>query len=137
MENSSDRYTLPAGKYYLGDPCYVWPDDLWMDFCHELENSALIDTKGYGYAVALSTAYGDGVYPGNHGLPDLGVDAGLIGLVPLQYVIEHGEGLETAEKLGAIVEFDTSVEVWDEDGTLHFGAYEVYTACDEDEEEEW
>lgn len=39
-----DNLTLPAGKYWIGDPCYAIPDSDWDDFLdiwsHKIEGRA-------------------------------------------------------------------------------------------------
>ena len=27
---------MPAGKYFIGDPCYVIADKKWKDFCDKM-----------------------------------------------------------------------------------------------------
>ena len=77
--------TVPAGTYYLCDPCYAINDEEWDNI---LESSGML-TRVYaeherGVICAFSTSYGDGTYPGSDG-HDYDVDAGLIGLVDARY----------------------------------------------------
>ena len=30
------KVTFPAGKYYIGDPCYVIDDDKWSQVCDQI-----------------------------------------------------------------------------------------------------
>ena len=82
--------SLPKGKYYFGDICYimdeevyhkVWGDKLgFADGKHDVD---FVDSKGkrwVGTFVVEGTAYGDGCYKGVH--MEYGVDAGVLGLVP-------------------------------------------------------
>ena len=72
--------------FYVGDICYVLNDDIyygiWRDVhdfddgCHEVPGT------GLSFAVG-STAYGDGCYKDEHNNV-YGVDAGVIGIVPLE-----------------------------------------------------
>lgn len=94
---SSDSDTLgeivivvPAGEYWLGDPCYSVPDEDWMPW---LEAADFRDERFVLWAqvpgtefwvLGLSTQYGDGCYTDEQG-NEYGVDAGLIGLVPVAY----------------------------------------------------
>lgn len=109
------RVTVPAGAYYLGDPCYVFHNDergseQW---------SALLDDSDYfgaggtpeggplGFVevpvdpahpedsaltrlpvVAFRTAYGDGGYEDREG-HSYSVDAGMIGLVPAWWAVAN------------------------------------------------
>lgn len=81
------RITLPAGKYVIGDPSYVIPAHLWMNFVElgDYKNpdpdhivAAKFDGKT---AIGIATAYGDGVYDDLYG-NSYGVDSGMIGAVP-------------------------------------------------------
>ena len=100
--NKSDievQVQIPAGEYWLSDPCYTIKDEHWVPWlgaCNYREEDNLI-AKIPGtdfYAVGFRTAWGDGVYPlqKEHGyrgdwedVAELGVDAGLIGFVPCEY----------------------------------------------------
>ena len=92
---------IPAGDYWLSDPCYTIRDEdwvPWLEECHYREEDNLV-AKIPGtdfYAVGFRTAWGDGVYPlqkaeyghyveGWKDVAELGVDAGLIGFVPCEY----------------------------------------------------
>ena len=33
-----NRIKLPAGKYFIGDPCYVIQDNDWQKVCDEMFN---------------------------------------------------------------------------------------------------
>lgn len=125
--------TLKAGKYWIGDCCYVLREELlegfrWVDFCEQFsDNGEKIVIDGQR-VVAYSTEYGDGTYQSNIGA-EFPVDAGLIGAVP--ECLWKGEG----EPFGCtLVEFKGDVQCWAENGTLTFGHVEIYTG---DEEEEY
>ena len=71
---------LPAGEYYVGDPCYCFNDN-WSsvlavtDF---FKNETVSFNEGF--VAAEGTAHGDGTYEGNDG-NSYPVDAGHIGAV--------------------------------------------------------
>lgn len=75
------EWTLPAGDYYFGDPCYILTDAAYkecldmngMDGCH-------MDKCGRMY-VTYNTLWGDGSYYGLHG--EYGVDSGCLALIPM------------------------------------------------------
>ena len=76
---------LPAGKYYIGDPCYVLgrPHSNWesvLDESNFFENPYI--NKGLT-ALAFGTAFGDGEYLDQDGRK-YPVDAGLIGATPVK-----------------------------------------------------
>ena len=92
---------IPAGEYWLSDPCYTIRDEdwiPWLEACNYTEEDNLVGKiPGTDFhAVGFRTAWGDGVYPlqkaeswcyadGWKDVAELGVDAGLIGFVPCEY----------------------------------------------------
>lgn len=81
--------------FYVGDICYVLGDDLYHNVWggqHNYRDGIFEDpVTNLCFAVA-GTVYGDGCYLGNDG-SEFPVDAGVIGLVPLELVKKH-DGLE-------------------------------------------
>lgn len=78
---------MPAGEYYVGDPCYAVPNERWMEWLEaaDYENERrflLADLDGYP-VLGIGTAYGDGMYE-DEDYNQYPVDAGLIGLVPVE-----------------------------------------------------
>ena len=70
---------IPAGTYYIGDPCYVFGRDSWLKLieltdCFEIPNVEFQDKP----VIAFGTKSGDGVYNG------FCVDSGLIGIVDIR-----------------------------------------------------
>lgn len=74
--------TFPAGKYYIGDPCFVLDDEQYSAVCDGDEGFHSNGKHVLGY---FSTAYGDGCYRGTNG-ESYGVDAGIIGIVPAELI---------------------------------------------------
>ena len=115
---------VPAGKYWLGDPCYSVPNNLWdalLDSCETFNLPIGKVTKdGQEYEVlAFGTAYGDGVYFDQH-QHHFPVDAGLIGLTPV--------GLADGESFGStLVEFKVDTKCSCRNGVLKFGTYTIDT----------
>jgi len=64
------------GEYYLGDPCYVIPDDEWSDFCSIMRDDGE-DFEYKGETCRVIGTGGDGSFGG------LSVDAGIIGVIPV------------------------------------------------------
>ena len=132
--------TMPAGRYYIGDLCYVM-HDVWDEFCditikdHQCLEGEFTLADGRRFAT-LSTAYGDGTYRSNIGT-DHSVDSGSIGCILVSDIRDNT--YEDIESLGAIVEFDQPFEVSEDAGLLKFGHVQIETAggydWDEDEEE--
>ena len=126
MKLVTNTVVVPPGKYFLGDPCYAVPDDLWDEL---LESNAYFEIpvgKAGGHDVlGFSTAYGDGTYEDQYGHA-FPVDAGLIGLVPVALVNEK-EIAEYTELPGIWVEFTTPTTCSSNNGVLTFGKYHINT----------
>jgi len=125
------RAMVPAGKYVLGDRCYVFPDhDKWMQLlesCNYFQDNPIGKLDGH-CVLGFGTRWGDGLYSDHDGF-DYPVDAGLIGLVPVELAqIDTNRPFETK-----IIEFTAkeTLCVRDEDGTLTFGAYIIHTDSEE------
>lgn len=75
------KYTLPAGRYYIGDICYALEENIYMDFWGTKNNfqDGKYVYKSYNFIVH-STYYGDGWYESNSDVR-YAVDAGNIGMV--------------------------------------------------------
>lgn len=78
-------YTIPAGRYWLGDPAYFVNKKLYQ----AILESKFMENEDYcaGYLdneiiVAMRTAYGDGIYNDNEN-NIYQVDSGMIGLIPV------------------------------------------------------
>lgn len=135
-------FTLPAGTYRLGDPCYsIGQDDWlrWLDAADYTKATHLFASLHSRPVLGLGTKYGDGEYLDAYG-KHYGVDAGLIGLVPvdlpgLQVESRSDEELARAGVYHQVT-FETEVTCWaDENGTLHFGDIAIFTGDQEEDEE--
>ena len=124
---------VPKGSYAIGDPCYAVPNDDWSD----LLDSCTYFESPIGYVVkdgvqkfpvlAFGTKWGDGCYRGTDG-KTYPVDAGLIGLVPVEIIKDFADcELITFEK-------DT-ICVNDGSGKLKFGHITIDTDPNEEVEE--
>ncbi len=146
---SGENQNFPAGSYIAVDPCYVFPEDKWDDFCEALsgdndtiaDDGAIMEYDGYKFFV-MQTAYGDGCYPlkcFGTTVAELGVDAGLLSLIPLEAAHEWHKSPNKLPKLGQEVQIteDFTVKTLGR-GNWAFDDYSVYTDYDETEEEdEW
>jgi hypothetical protein len=116
---------VPPGKYWLCDPCYAVPSELWMDLLHSCKYFNLpvgvVKAKdGKDYSVlGFSTAYGDGGYYDQFG-NEFCVDAGLIGLTPVELAKENPFG-------ALLVEFTDETTCSCYEGVLKFGKHEINT----------
>lgn len=137
MQISNVEVTVPAGKYVLGDPCYAVPDDCWDDllescdyFRSPIGHITLDYTKKF-QVLGFGTRWGDGCYAGSDG-KSYPVDAGLIGLVPIELVeniLEHSDYIVTFKK--------NTVCRSDGDGKLYFGSIVIDTDPDEENENDY
>ena len=137
--------TMPAGRYYVGDLCYVMEPE-WKEVCR-LFFPADAPPKGIegeftladGRRFASFAAYGDGSYLSNINT-DHCVDSGSIGCILVSDVRDPEGTEEEMTRLGAIVEFTEPFEVSNDQGMLTFGHVQIETAggydWDEDENEE-
>lgn len=128
----------PPGKYFIGDPCYAVPANDWEEvltstgflglYADELDEIRGVyqdkrDCHGVfqlanGYHIlASSTAYGDGSYDGSDGF-NYGVDAGLLGAVPMEYVLLDNTRPGYYEGLGTIVDFKGSIWIEYDEGKI-------------------
>lgn len=135
--------TIPAGTYFLGDPCYVVPDEDWMPLLESCRYFGLSDPDLPGVpspvgttpsgiqVVAFSTAYGDGTYVDQRGW-EYSVDAGLIGLTPETIRFKNDYAPEVLDRLGRLVTFDQdTTATTDGEGRMTFGQFTINTADDE------
>ena len=127
--------SMPAGRYYIGDLCYVMSDDEWDEFCSiTIKRDECLDGEfslrdGRRFAT-YGTRWGDGEYQDNYG-NSYGVDAGLIGCIRVEDI--RAEKYGNIERLGAIHEFATDFVTsggrgsrnWS--GTIQFGRILIET----------
>lgn len=138
----SDAMVMPAGKYWIGDPCYIFPNDgpmsdKWIELMEKSDffNISYVELDDGKIKVwAAPTVYGDGVYSGIHGsdVIDFAVDAGLIGIAPQETVDYLGVQDSNLETMALFVEFNTPFEVKCLDGVFSFG--HVYINTNDDDE---
>ena len=125
-------YTVPAGTYVLGDPCYTMDDEWlgWLDAAGIGGDELVAPIPGTEHTVvAFATAYGDGEWPvvesGRRTGREVCADAGLIGLVPLEWVQQSGQEVRPYQVVVTFTRQTTCKRA--EDGTLKFGRYTVRT----------
>jgi hypothetical protein len=132
---------MQAGKYYIGDLCYVMTDAEWEEVC----KLTIVDNKciegefnlpdGRRFAM-YGTKWGDGSYTSNRGTIH-SVDSGTIGCIRVEDI--RAGSFYDIESLGAIVEFETDFvtgggRTWE--GTIQFGRVLIETGDSYDEDEE-
>ena len=115
-DDVSDVVCFPPGKYFVGDPCYAVPRDLWQDFLNGSEGEA-IDIEGVGRSVFYSHQYetdDEGIcYP---------ADSGLIGITCVDHLGDNE--LTRLKSLGRLISFSEGEEIArDDDGDELYGEW--------------
>lgn len=130
--------SMPAGKYYIGDLCYVLNREKeWDQFCDiTIQGRRVLDGEfqmpdGRRFAT-YGTAYGDGEYYDREG-NSYGVDAGLIGCILMSDVPHISES--EASDLGAVIQFDREFQTGSHEGTIAFGPVRIDTNAEYADEE--
>jgi hypothetical protein len=124
---------MPAGKYYIGDLCYVMSDD-WDEVCEltikdcKVINGEFEMKDGRRFAM-YSTKYGDGLYRSNIGTKHA-VDSGTIGCILVDNIIDIPK-FEVDGKLGTVVTIDRSFSTAERDGLIVFGDVIINTDSDD------
>lgn len=122
--------TLPAGRYYIGDPCYVIPDSKWDDFCTVMFQTSdyhVVEFEGKPL-LAGSTAYGDGCYNDQYG-NQYGVDAGTLSVVP-ESLWNPTMSNDQVAQMGTIVVFEEPFRASCCNGFFQFGHIVINTDDD-------
>jgi hypothetical protein len=126
------KYRFPKGEYYIGDLCYaILTDEDWEELMTAPNGNKwdLSEAKRYkGELVfAHGTYYGDGCYPCNYDEARYCVDSGTIGIMPVSLITD-----DTWVGATTMI-FTKAFDVWYDNGTFHFGDYEIYTNDIEEE----
>jgi hypothetical protein len=114
---------MPAGKYYIGDLCYVMDSDEWDEFCAiTIQGNNCIDGEfelpdGRRFAT-YGTRWGDGEYYDQYG-HTYSVDAGLIGCIRVEDI--RANKYDNILDLGAVQEFAEPFVTGSHKGQLVFG----------------
>jgi hypothetical protein len=126
---------MKAGKYYVGDLCYVL-GDRWDEVCsliivdHKCLDGEFELKDGTRFAI-YGTAWGDGFYNDQQG-NGYPVDSGSIGCVLVNQITE-GE----LDKMGGnVLDFEDDFETGEDDGVIYIGDIEIDTQGHEEEDEE-
>lgn len=130
--------TMPAGRYYIGDLCYVMHPE-WSECCELFfppgssgrgVDGEFVLKDGRRFA-NFGTAYGDGEYRSNVDTLH-SVDSGSIGCIRAEDIRDTEYDVVTIERLGAFVDFPEPFEVSEDAGMLLFGHVQIETNTDYD-----
>jgi hypothetical protein len=116
---------MKAGKYYIGDLCYVMHNE-WQEVCDltltpNYPNEGVFTLKNGKQFAIFSTAYGDGSYLDQNGR-EYAVDSGTIGCILVDDLTE-----EIRYDLANVVDLKTSFKPWSDGGTIHFREVSIDT----------
>lgn len=148
-----EKQKLQKGLYYIGDPCYIIPDEEWadaldstrlfnlfkddsqQDYNLKEDQHGVFSRDGVLFA-ASSTAYGDGFYslsgPGIKGVR-CAVDAGLLAAIPLYGVTlkQQQEAYALQSRgLAAVVQMKGRFTIGYKNGRVRFGSYSLNTGSE-------
>lgn len=98
IQHKSFKAEFKAGTYFIGDPCYALRDDLYEKW--GTDNN--YDDGDYEYFAVGSTAYGDGTYEDIYSGKGYGVDAGILGVVNMDYA-DTKYDIDFLNKLGKVI----------------------------------
>lgn len=147
---------IPAGKYWFGDPCYIfgktskYTDSLWMKVVSALYPScSTLDAEGDNllvcpgtassgpvyvelnsgaWAIIAETRYGDGVY--KHIATDVGVDAGVLAIMTQKFVADSQVG--NYSEIYAHFELEEPSRIQVRDGDWYYGRKLVCQTSDDE-----
>ena len=120
---------MPAGRYYVGDLCYVLNDDDWSNVCEKtIKDGQPVDGEfilSDGRVIATyRTKWGDGLFYSNIGTVHC-VDSGSIGCI-----LESDINIKLPEhinELGAFVDISTDFKTGEHEGIIQFGFLSIDT----------
>lgn len=127
---------FPAGRYYVGDCCYVCTHAMWQTFPCDPDGTRSWDIPLHDQRLWMAfTAHGDGLYTDTEGR-EYGVDSGSIGVMPvaachpakLQAILRQG--------LGQLIDFPAPFTPTCEEGYFVIGPVVIDTRMMADNEEE-
>ncbi len=136
-ENKSFKAEFKPGTYFIGDPCYALRKDLYDKWGTDNDY-----TDGdYGYFAVGSTAYGDGTFFDSYSGSEFGVDAGILGVVNLDYSAPNCD-ISRLNNLGKVITVEKCLTFeYDSEACIFYYKYddnqsiEINTAEEYEEDE--
>lgn len=126
------KFGLPAGTYFIGDPCYCFSHhaDAWRYILDQTNCfSTPICSFNNHILLAFSTEYGDGTYFDQNGNKYY-VDAGLIGATPIELI--ENQYQSSLSESGIIKTFDLPFWCERKNGILIFDNIIIDTKYEDD-----
>lgn len=139
---TDETFTLNAGDYWIGDPCYVFPSERWLDFC-ALCDSNFLEDFGIKFFVC-GTAYGDGFYSlKKKGIEvgGCGVDSGMLAIIPVallkRWKSKKGYTGKQDNFGGVFVTLEKDSEIeFNGNGNFEFGDFKMVTDDSDSDDDE-
>ena len=141
--------TLPAGRYVISDPCYIFDEKYWDDLLRLTDylDDVVFSVNGH-LCFSHTTAYGDGSYffekkslnvsiIDDKSVDGLGVDSGVLAIIPISLIEEMNFELDIDY---LIVEYKSDFKVSYDDGIYNLGGIIIDSKSiedDEDWDEDW
>jgi hypothetical protein len=120
---------IAAAPWYVGDPCYIIPDDQWDDFCDTIHKNDFIEW--HGQEIEILSCGGDGTWGftglrSANGKTSFGVDAGIFCVINLNALPSH-----KAEINDGIL-FETKPDLYVEDDIVYLNGLhdDHHMTCD-------
>lgn len=117
--------TMPAGEYYITDPCYCFESKTWDELGNltnwwQDKEKPVFEFRGKPL-LSFSTKWGDGCFTDQQGF-EYGVDAGMIGLVHIE-IADKVPPENMSRKATFLRPFRCTID----DGVLRFGDIKIDT----------
>ena len=126
--NTRMSIKLPPGRYFVGDPCYVFSREDWDNFACDAILDGKETMKDLPY-FAAHTANGDGEFRGSNGFK-FGVDAGLLGAIPEALITK-----QPSPEDGVFIDAPLGLSCSEDGGMFHFGFLSIDTNDQEEEDD--
>ena len=133
---------MPAGKYYVGDLCYVLHGS-WNEVCDltiddNTVKSGVFKLKDGRQFAMWSTAFGDGTYYDYQGRA-YSVDSGTIGCIKVDDLVSPSEKADLESTinagLGQVIRFPEEFRTYTFEGEINFGNVHIDTDPEGDEDD--
>ncbi len=112
--------TFKKGKYYIGDPCYIFNDVTWDEVLNDTKNFKNIICEFRGEKIFVGESYfGDGIYHDNTDRI-YAIDSGTLGIIPAILI-------EKEARWGYVIDFKKDFQVKYSKGNFYFGDIKIKT----------
>lgn len=115
---------LPAGDYWIGDPCYAISPERWHDFLHSI-NHVTGQANKDGQQCAVFRTHGDGTFPDQQKrlYP---VDSGMIAAIPKAATDTPPPGYPSLTTMGQFVKSEQPLQCFSRQHSISFGPVAIH-----------